>query len=1028
MRFLLLLFLLSSSLGSSLVAQPWSQVTFGKSRVQHKKLLWKYVSTYHFDIYYSYGGEDLARYSAQILEKDIKRLGESLRFSPYVRFKIMIYNSVTDLQQSNIGLDAVNPVGGVTEFVKPTLEVPFRGDLKLFQEELSRNLAASVINIMLYGGNLRESFKSAYLVSIPDWYLKGAARYLSEGWSVESDNYLRSLVLRKDLKNPISYSGKSAEIIGQSIWHYVAQKYSPATVGSIINVSRVYRNEKSSIEASLGISYTRFLKQWKTYYEEQYDSLNQYFHLPEEALLFGSQNRKGAYIGSLDFSLDGQYLAYTINNLGRFKVVVQEPEGKKKVLTRGGYRRLDQEIELQSPVLQWKEGHILSVNTYKKGELHNRFFDLDLPKRTVRGLGDFNQILSYDFTDDGKFALLSADARGKTDLYYWDLSRNNLRQITIDWYNDAHPIFVPGSSTEFLFCSNRQESGNADDATGHHVLYHYDLVKNKFTRLLELGDISHLQAVTKNEVYFLSDVSGIRNLYRYNWSTKTLVQLTNSIENIGDFSIARRPEPLIAYTTFSTKERIRIYLDTLKNYQGIPFSTPTDLGRLLYAESAEEFNGEVKEAPMETGFIDFDKLTFESDTIGKDPATFRPNAKNEGNQYDQVVKVKGSYPYKHLFGVDRVVTSMLVDPIRGFGIVLEGQMSDLMKNHHFNLGMFGFGDLRTSSVWAEYYYLKKRLDWRIRLDRQAFNVSNEFAVQRYVQNQITVEASYPLTVHSKLILAPFATQTRFTDITDLNTILEQDALNRYIGTEMAFVFDNTRVKGMNRLEGSRGKIASEFYRNYQDESKSFGRFYIDLRHYQPIHRELILAFRGSYGTFFGQSKKNYHLGGMDNWLFNGFDQSANTSDLVLQRGVDNSNLLFTRFAMPMRGFRYAAQSGNSHLMLNAEIRLPLVVYFYRRPISSVFFRNLQVVGFTDVGAAWLGQSPFSVENSLNTQQIVEPPFSATVRNFRSPFLIGYGFGARSRLMGFYMKGDVAWGIRENKQEEAVFYFTLGHDF
>ena len=55
-------------------------------------------------------------------------------------------------------------------------------------------------------------------------------------------------------------------------------------------------------------------------------------------------------------------------------------------------------------------------------------------------------------------------------------------------------------------------------------------------------------------------------------------------------------------------------------------------------------------------------------------------------------------------------------------------------------------------------------------------------------------------------------------------------------------------------------------------------------------------------------------------------------------------------------------------------------------------------------------------------------FSATVTNFRNPFLVGYGVGARTTLLGFYGKVDVAWGQEDYVTKGPKFYFTLGYDF
>jgi outer membrane translocation and assembly module TamA len=113
--------------------------------------------------------------------------------------------------------------------------------------------------------------------------------------------------------------------------------------------------------------------------------------------------------------------------------------------------------------------------------------------------------------------------------------------------------------------------------------------------------------------------------------------------------------------------------------------------------------------------------------------------------------------------------------------------------------------------------------------------------------------------------------------------------------------------------------------------------------------------------------------------------------------------------------------------------MPIIRYFHRGPISSNFFRNLQLIGFFDIGSAWSGASPFADENSLNTE-ILKPsddesnPFSAVIQNFKYPWLYSYGFGIRTTLLGYYIKMDVAYPYEDLKKGSAKFYVTLGYDF
>ena len=69
----------------------------------------------------------------------------------------------------------------------------------------------------------------------------------------------------------------------------------------------------------------------------------------------------------------------------------------------------------------------------------------------------------------------------------------------------------------------------------------------------------------------------------------------------------------------------------------------------------------------------------------------------------------------------------------------------------------------------------------------------------------------------------------------------------------------------------------------------------------------------------------------------------------------------------------------------------------------------------------------SSESDPVTEQ-PDPRFVAEVKDYRDPFLYGYGFGMRTNFLGYYMKADFAWGIKNGVTQPYTFYLTLGYDF
>jgi flagellar basal body-associated protein FliL len=87
------------------LGQKLGGTTYGKNRIQYKDFDWFYYSTDNFDVYYYAGGKENAKIAIEYLESEFDRITDLVGYSPYAKTKIFLYNSINDLQQSNIGID-----------------------------------------------------------------------------------------------------------------------------------------------------------------------------------------------------------------------------------------------------------------------------------------------------------------------------------------------------------------------------------------------------------------------------------------------------------------------------------------------------------------------------------------------------------------------------------------------------------------------------------------------------------------------------------------------------------------------------------------------------------------------------------------------------------------------------------------------------------------------------------------------------------------------------------------------------------
>ena len=102
----------------------------------------------------------------------------------------------------------------------------------------------------------------------------------------------------------------------------------------------------------------------------------------------------------------------------------------------------------------------------------------------------------------------------------------------------------------------------------------------------------------------------------------------------------------------------------------------------------------------------------------------------------------------------------------------------------------------------------------------------------------------------------------------------------------------------------------------------------------------------------------------------------------------------------MRGYNQNIANGNNAFVINSEFRFPLLATLLNRPINNAFLRNLQLVQFVDLGTAWNGK----YNGIVRPGEFITNPGSTPVSvrldaGGLGPFAGGYGFGARSTLLG-----------------------------
>ena len=533
-------------------------VEFGKNRVQYKKFKWAYYQTDNFNSYYSQNGEPLAKYVAQVAEKELPDLESFTEYGLQRRANIIVYNHYDEMLQSNIGLGADwQSAGGNTKLVNNKMIVYYNGDHADLRRQIRQGLAKVLLENILFGDDLGEFAANQALLDLPKWLTDGYIEYAGENWSTQLDDALKSAVLAGNYKNFYQFAFKQPTLAGHAFWNYIAETYKKENVTYFLYLSRVYRNLNGASNRIAKKKFKEVLKDFMAYQEDKYyKDIRSRRNAPK-----GSMSVVEEVKGNKDFfrfspspAPRSQTYAVVEFKAGVERVVLYDNYVDRKVLLKSGVRNYENTPNPNYPMLAWDgKGTRLAVVYWKEGAIKLFVYDDIARYKPVNAtLDQFDQVTDVKFMLDRNTLLFSAVKKGQSDIYVYKIDTQTIQQITNDVFDDLDPSFIafPGK-TGIIYTSNRP-SGNA--VTADTVLpsdhrYNIFLVNNwnrtdfrQITQLtnLKFGNARYPVQYNTTHFTFVSDENGVGNRYAGFFSTRRAG--VDSIYKIGT-EFLRNPDP-----------------------------------------------------------------------------------------------------------------------------------------------------------------------------------------------------------------------------------------------------------------------------------------------------------------------------------------------------------------------------------------------------------------------------------------------------------------------------------------------------
>ncbi len=1065
---------------------------FGKNRVQFEDRFWSFMRFKNYDTYYYLGGLELATFTGRTAQKDLEEIEKLFDYKLDGRIQFIIYNKLGDAKQSNIGLeteeDNTSNTGGSTRIVGNKVFLYFTGDHIAFHKQIRAGIAKVLLDQIMYGGDIKDRLQNSALLALPDWYLNGLISYVSSPWDPEIDNRVRDGVVSKKYMKFNHLTGIDAVYAGHSVWKFIIDTYGESAVANLLYMTRVNRNIESGLMYVLGQNIKEVAFNWQEAMKSRYLNSDLKRDSIESKNILKRAKKETLY-AQLKTSSDGRYSVYVANNLGKYKVYLYDHERKKrKRILKSGYRSYAHETDISFPVLAWHPtGQMFAVIRERKGKLLMGTYTLETKKYEETPLFNFEKVLDFSYSDDGQSIVMSGIQKGQSDIFVFNLRTRVAEQITKDFFDDLNPHFID-KSRAIVFSSNRlNDTLGVDNKTLLHDKANYDVfyydykgqstILRRITNTPRYNELQPMQ-YDSSAISYLSDENGIVNRYVAHLdSALSFVDTTEHYRMIVDNApLTNYARSILSHDVNHTQDRIsEIVFSNGKFhlYVGRPRTsqfTETPLPKTLFRNEEERASVtpvvlpktktdfttiEIKDndassptAPVDSNAVNIDNYIFQSEfpkskkkskdagvsafIVPKDSVAIKiSEAANDSLGFQLPKQRNYEIAFSSTYFVSQLDNSLLNQTYQifnggspiyynpGINGFFKLGISDLLEDYRITGGFKLAFDLNSNEYYLSFEYLKKRMDQSLTFYRQA-TMLPEFGTKQY-SHELRYGNKYPFSDVSSLRGSIAYRNDKIVTLSYNQPSLEEpDRMVHWTTARLEYVFDNTISMGLNLFNGTRFKIFGEYYKQVNKQGSGMVIVGADFRHYLKIHRELIWANRFAASTSFGSEKLIYYMGGTDNWISPGFNIST---------PIDYSqNYYFQALASNLRGFDQNIRNGNSFALVNSEIRWPVFKYLLNRPIKSDFVRNFQIIGFGDVGTAWNGASPYDSTNMFNRSVISNTPFVVTVVKQNEPIVAGYGFGLRTRILGYFMRADWAWGVENRDIYPSKFYFSLGLDF
>ncbi|MDH3290685.1 MAG: peptidase S9 [Gemmatimonadota bacterium] len=1018
---------LATLLGLGGAVQTAEAQYFGRNKVQYEDFDFKIVKTEHFDIYYYDEEQQGIEYAVLMAERWYARLSRVLNHDLSNRQALILYASAPHFRQTNtLQGDLGEATGGVTEILKRRIVLPFAGPLPETDHVIGHELVhAFQFDITGEGGGIALAGIPT-VMRFPLWFVEGMAEYLSIGprdpntamWM--RDAVKTGLPSASKLANPKYFPYR----YGHSLWAYVAGRWGDDAVGRILKASRTSSSPAMAFSRVLGVSPDSAVAGWHRALQETYAPLTDQTSPAADygRPLITKELNGGRLNVSPALSPDGTKLVYLserdLFSIDMFLADVETGSIIRKI-TKTAVDPHFESIQFINSAGAWDwDGQRFVLAAIAKGRPVITITNIETGKidREVR-LEDIGEVFNPAWSPDGRYIAFSGLADGLSDLFVFDLEGSELRRLTNDGYAELQPAWSPDGRS-IAVVTDRFSAGLSSLLYGNYGLALVDPMTGDMRPIeaFERGKhISPQWSPNGESLYFVSDQSGISNVYRLHLESGELFQITNLYTGVSGITSL---SPTLSVAARTGQIAMSVYQD--------------DMHAIYYLDRPEVLEG----GPVRGAFegLEDPALLPPVDRLTDDVASIIANA-FYGLPRDTVTYARD--PYRTRFALDYIGQPSLAVGADSYGTYIAGGASlfwsDMLGNHNLATALQVQGSFKDIAALVGYTNLTRRLNWGVAFQQipyltgfvnygqGSFNGQPVLVEQQVLFRQTNRSlggmAAYPLSRPQRIEVSAGVlnvtydieeklraiSQTGQLVIDSTTSLPAPDAIN-LAQTSVALVYDNSLWGVASPLLGQRYRLevgANVGTIDFFDAVADYRKYFMPARPFTVAAR---LMHFGRYGRDAEDSNRLQPL-------FLGYDG--------LVRGYDYGSFdFFEECNDDGTCPNYTNLLGSKMLVGNLELRFPP---FGLLGIGGGLFGFLpiEMVIFGDAGLAWWGAG-----------DVTDP----AERDLLRPFFLGgertpvysAGTGLRMNVFGFMIiELDYVYPFSRERGGHLQFSFTPG---